>query len=123
MYVIKYNLRCVSWSSSGKNDCLCFFGVCLDSPFGETVCMQDAKIYYRNRPIRFQLSECWPIMQQQYACTMYIRCSLDGRAHSSLQAPLQRPLLWMSPTAGDETSRGRNPENGRCRDFGRRRRH
>ena len=36
---------------------------------------------------------------------------------------LQRPLLRMSPTAGDETSRGRNPENGRCRDFGRRRQH
>ena len=35
----------------------------------------------------------------------------------------QRPLLRMSPTAGDETSRGRNPENGRRRDFGRRRRH
>ena len=28
----------------------------------------------------------------------------------------------MSPTDGDETSRGRNPENGRRRDFGRRRR-
>ena len=27
----------------------------------------------------------------------------------------------MSPTAGDETSRGRNPENGRRRDLGRRR--
>ena len=27
---------------------------------------------------------------------------------------LQRPLLRMSPTAGDETSRGRNPKNGRC---------
>ena len=26
----------------------------------------------------------------------------------------------MSPTAGDETSRGKNPENGRCRGFGRR---
>ena len=36
---------------------------------------------------------------------------------------LQRPLLRMSPTAGDETSRGRKPENGRRRDFGRRRRH
>ena len=36
---------------------------------------------------------------------------------------LQRPLLKMSPTAGDETSRGRNLENGRVRDFGRRRRH
>ena len=34
---------------------------------------------------------------------------------------LQRPLLRMSPTAGDETSRGRNPENGRRRYFGRRR--
>ena len=34
---------------------------------------------------------------------------------------LQRALLRMSPTAGDETSRGRNPENGRRRDFGRRR--
>ena len=49
-----------------------------------------------------------------------------------------RPRLWepssgvvavgvfaaeMSPTAGDETSRGRNPENGRSRDLGRRRRH
>ena len=34
---------------------------------------------------------------------------------------LQRSLLRMSPTAGDETSRGRNPENGRRRDFGRRR--
>ena len=29
----------------------------------------------------------------------------------------------MSPTAGDETPRGRNPEIGRRRDFGRRRRH
>ena len=29
----------------------------------------------------------------------------------------------MSPTAGDEMLRGRNPENGRRRDFGRRRRH
>ena len=36
---------------------------------------------------------------------------------------LQRSLLRMSPTAGDETSRGRNPENGRRRDFERRRRH
>ena len=36
---------------------------------------------------------------------------------------LQRPLLRMSPTARDETSRGRNPENGRRRDFGRRRWH
>ena len=36
---------------------------------------------------------------------------------------LQQPLLRMSPTAGDETSRGRTPENGRRRDFGRRRRH
>ena len=35
----------------------------------------------------------------------------------------QRPLLKMSPTGLDETSRGRNPENGRCWDFGRRRRH
>ena len=35
--------------------------------------------------------------------------------------PLQRTLLKISPTAGDETSRGRNPENGRRRDFGRRR--
>ena len=34
---------------------------------------------------------------------------------------LQRPLLKMSPTDGDETSRGRKPENGRRRDFGRRR--
>ena len=34
---------------------------------------------------------------------------------------IQRPLLKMSPTARDETSRGRNPENGRHRDFGRRR--
>ena len=36
---------------------------------------------------------------------------------------LQRPLLKMSPTAGNETSKGKNPENGRRRDFGRRRRH
>ena len=35
---------------------------------------------------------------------------------------LQRPLLKMSPTAGEETSRGRNPENGRIRDFGKRHR-
>ena len=34
---------------------------------------------------------------------------------------LQRPLLKMSPTDGDDTSRGRNPENGRRQDFGRRR--
>ena len=34
-----------------------------------------------------------------------------------------RPLLKMSSTARDETSRGRNPENGRRRDFGRSRRH
>ena len=34
-----------------------------------------------------------------------------------------RPLLKMSPIDGDETSRGRNPENRRRRDFGRRRRH
>ena len=33
---------------------------------------------------------------------------------------LQQPLLRMSPTAGDETSRGRNPENGKCWDFRRR---
>ena len=33
---------------------------------------------------------------------------------------LQWPLLKMSSTAGDKTSRGRNPENGRRRDFGRR---
>ena len=38
-------------------------------------------------------------------------------------ALLQRPLLRMSPTAGDETSRGRNCQIGRRRDFGRRRRH
>ena len=31
---------------------------------------------------------------------------------------LQRPLQRMSSTAGDETSRGRNPENGRRRNFG-----
>ena len=37
--------------------------------------------------------------------------------------PLQRPLLRMSPTAGDETSKGRHPENGRRRSFGTRRRH
>ena len=36
---------------------------------------------------------------------------------------LQRPLLSMSPTAGDQMSRGRNPDNGKRRDFGRRRRH
>ena len=36
---------------------------------------------------------------------------------------LQQPLLRMSPTAGDETSRERNPENGRLRDFERRQRH
>ena len=30
-------------------------------------------------------------------------------------------ILRMSPTAGDETSRGRNPENGRRQDFGKRR--
>ena len=36
---------------------------------------------------------------------------------------LQWPLLRMSPTAGDETSRGRNPENGRRQDFGRRQLH
>ena len=35
---------------------------------------------------------------------------------------LRRSFLKMCPTAGDETSRGRNPENGRRRDFGRRRR-
>ena len=39
------------------------------------------------------------------------------------QTHLQRPLLRMSPTAGDETSRGTNPENGGLRDFVRRRRH
>ena len=39
------------------------------------------------------------------------------------QTHLQWRLLKMSPTAGDETSRGRNPENGRRRDFGWRRRH
>ena len=39
------------------------------------------------------------------------------------QTCLQQPLQRMSPNAGDETSRGRNPENGRCREFGRRRRH
>ena len=33
---------------------------------------------------------------------------------------LQRPLLKITPTAGDETSRGRNPANGRHQDFGRR---
>ena len=32
-------------------------------------------------------------------------------------------VLKMSPTAGDETLSGRNPENGRHRDFGRRWRH
>ena len=39
------------------------------------------------------------------------------------QTHLQRPLLKMSPIAGDEMLRGRNPENGRHWDFGRRRRH
>ena len=33
---------------------------------------------------------------------------------------LQWPLLRMSPTVVDETSRGRNPDNGRPQDFGRR---
>ena len=50
--------------------------------------------------------------------------SLQWTTSSPLQRThLQRPLLRMSPTGGDETSRGRNPENGRRRDFGRRRRH
>ena len=42
-------------------------------------------------------------------------------SHCLQRTHLQRPLLEMSPTAGDETSRGRNPENGRRRDFERRR--
>ena len=47
-----------------------------------------------------------------------------GMHHTPLQRThLQQPLLRMSPTAGDETLRGRNPENGRCWDFGRRRQH
>ena len=54
----------------------------------------------------------------------YIRRTLHERAHSSLWASavntLQRPLLRMSPTARDEMLRGRNPENARCRGFGRR---
>ena len=41
--------------------------------------------------------------------------------HCLQRTHLQRPLLKMSPTDGDEKSRGRNPENGRRRDFGRRR--
>ena len=39
------------------------------------------------------------------------------------RAHLERRLLKKSPIAGDETSRGRNPENGRRRDFGRRQQH
>ena len=46
---------------------------------------------------------------------------LASSIFSSLQRThLQRPLLRMSLTTGDKTLRGRNPENGRCRDFGRR---
>ena len=46
----------------------------------------------------------------------------SGRCSEPLQRThLQRPLLKVSPIDGNETSRGRNPENGRRRDFGRRR--
>ena len=48
-------------------------------------------------------------------CDITVLCEPLQRTH------LQRPLLRMSPTAWDETSRGRNPENGSRRDFGRRR--
>ena len=46
-----------------------------------------------------------------------------GLEYAQYLSTVQRPLLRMSPTAGDETSRGRIPENGRRRDFGRRQRH
>ena len=50
----------------------------------------------------------------------YCRCV---SCRGSQRTHLQRPLLRMSPTAVDEMLRGRNPENGRRQDFGRRRRH
>ena len=49
------------------------------------------------------------------------RLPLSVLCESKQRTHLQWPLLKMSPTAGDETSRGWNPENGRRRDFGRRR--
>ena len=52
-------------------------------------------------------------------CVLYTWCMCTA-ATWLLRTHLQRPLLKMSPTAGDETSRGRNPENGRRWDFGRR---
>ena len=45
---------------------------------------------------------------------------LFNKDHNAGRESLSHLLLRMSPTAGDETSRGRNPEKGRCRDFGRR---
>ena len=58
------------------------------------------------------------------------RSSSKAQASSILRIPsprrslqrthLQRPLLRMSSTAGDKTSRGRNPENGRRLGFRRR---
>ena len=47
-------------------------------------------------------------------------CGRHPQEWSLQRTHLQRPLLKMSPTAGDKMSRGRNPENGRRRDFGRR---
>ena len=71
---------------------------------------------YRNRPIRFKLSKCWPITEQQYACTRYIRCSLDRRAHISThhRFPEQQELQGKSdrqlqrPPAYPATSPGHN---------------
>ena len=49
-------------------------------------------------------------------------CTAEARRELWARLP-RRPLLKMCPTVRDETSRGRNPENGRCRDFVRRQRH
>ena len=63
----------------------------------------------------------WP----QYACTTYIRRSLGGRAHSFLRASAANTPTATTPEDVSHSRgwnvEGRNPENGRRRDFGRRR--
>ena len=50
-----------------------------------------------------------------------ISCVWHGKTFQFRIQFLIHVFRKMSPTTGDETSRGRNPQNGRRRDFGRRR--
>ena len=61
------------------------------------------------------------MLAPSYLCNLHYISMKPYLAEPLQRTHPQRPLLKMSPTDGDETSRGRNPENGRQRDFGRRR--